>query len=988
MTRLILLFLLPALCCFQAFEALAQDDVRKKNSTVEAPAREDIRPAAGAIRGQIFDAETGEPMPQAMIIIPELKGVGAFSDMDGNYSIENVPPGAYTIKVTYVTFSDLIVEDVSVTAGGVEVVNLKMEPETNETTEIVVTSKQVKNTEAALLTMQRVAAVTLDGISSEQTRRNGDSDAASSLRRVTGVTVEDGRYVYVRGLGDRYNKTLVNGSQVPGLDPSRNSVQMDLFPTNIIDNVIVYKAFAPNLPGDFTGGLININTKDFPEKFTLYLNTRLAFNDQATFNDNFLLYEGSSTDWFGFDSGARAEPAYSQPLQQVAGAYTPENPIDREVDQVTRRFGGDMYPTRQNNFLDQSHQVSVGDQLKLFGKPLGYIATISYRRRYQYYDNGTEAFYRRVGSSASELNKMYDFRDERGQESVLFGGLFTLSYKISEGHKLTFTYNHNHAGESSARYQEGERVSNAPGQIQQNRVMSYLERALDVVQLRGEHYFKNAGRIKIEWLASLVYMKQDEPDLRFFSNHYEVNPDGSRNYQILIAQYDPPTRFFRNLQENNTDNRLHITIPVRKNVEIKTGGAFSAKLRVPFEERWYRYDGPELSNYNGNPAQYWDPANLGAGEDGLWNLAVYDNSDPANTYDGEESVIAGYVMADAKIVPKLRVVTGVRVERTYSRVESGAPNLPPAVIETNDPLPCLNLIYSPKKNINARLNYGRTVARPIMREMAPYANFDFIGGNLLRGNNELDRTLIDNLDLRFEWFPSYREIISFGLFYKNFNNPIERAIDPLSASNDAFELYYRNVDAAIAYGLEFEIKKNLGFFAPLFAPLFASVAPFEPGERDLAPALSNFQIGVNTSLIRSEVDIEPGELAAIQAANPDAEDTRPLYAQSPYIVNANIGYVNDSTGSSVILNYNVFGPRITEVGYSGAPNVYEQPRNGLDFNYIQKIGQRKRWAIRLAAQNLLNPKYSFEQELLGNVYTVREYTVGRRFILGVSYEIR
>lgn len=972
MIRYIVFAVLALMAFCQSLELCAQgDDVRRRVQTGAPPARENVKTATGTIRGQVYDGETGEPMPQAMVVIPELQGVGAYADLDGNYSIENVPPGTYTVRVTYVTYEDLAVQGVAVTAGEVELINLKMQTEESTTTEIIVESKQIKNTEGALLTLQRVAPVTLDGITSQQTTRNGDTDAASSLRRVTGVTVEGGRYVYVRGLGDRYNKTLVNGAQVPGLDPSRNSVQMDMFPTNIIDNVIIYKAFAPNLPGDFTGGLIDINTKDFPEKFTLQLSTSFAYNDQATFNDDFLLYEGSSTDWLGFDSGARDEPEFDGELPVQGGLYNSENPSDIETDRVTREFGGQMFPTRQNAFFDHSHQISVGDQIQLGKKPLGFIATLSYRRRFQFYDNGRESFFQRPGQQSTVLVNSYNFSDTRGEESVLAGALLTFSYKFSANHKLNLTYNHNHAGESSARYQNGTVNSDAIGQFRENRVMQYLERSIDAIQLRGEHYFKNLGRAKVEWISSLVFMKQDEPDLRFFSNQYELDENGNRTqYSINTAQYDPPTRFFRNLNELNTDNRLHITVPVRKEVSLKAGGAYSAKLRVPFEERMYRYDGERLIGYGGNEEAYWAASNLGANyETGQWQLYVKDQSDPRNTYDGTEQIVAGYVMGDIKPMKWLRFVTGVRVESTNSRVESAFQTADADVgvgeIETVDLLPCFNVIFSPKEDVNIRLNYGRTIARPIMREMALYSNFDFIGGYLISGNNDLNRTLIDNLDLRLEWFPQYNEIISISAFYKFFQDPIERAIDSTTTSNNAYVLRYRNVDEAVVFGLEFEIKKHLGF---------------------IADPLKNFRVGLNTSLINSRIDIDEGELAAIRAVDPDAEDFRPMYAQSPYIVNANLAYINDTLGTSVTVNYNVFGQRLVEVGRTGTPNVYEQPRPRLDVNILQKINER--WGVRVAAQNLLNPEYRFEQELSNETFTTRRFTVGRRFVLGVSYQIR
>lgn len=954
-----------------AVNVWAQSDESRRKGVL-TPKTEQQKPSAaagGIVRGTVTDQASGEKMMEATVSLLELQK-GAFSDLDGAYAIANVPPGIYTLRISYVSYQSQTIEKVEVKAGQVTVINAYLVEENVTTETVVIEAKALKSTESSVLSLQRLSSVTLDGISSQQVSRNGDSDAAAALVRVTGLTVEGGRYVYVRGLGDRYNKTTVNGAEIPGLDPTRNSVQMDMFPSNLIDNVVVYKAFSPDLPGSYTGGLIDITTKDFPEKFTLHLGTSFGYNTQTTFNKDFLLYDRSRTDWMGFDDGSRLEPSSLRGetylLPPAPASYNSENANAVANDRIAKEFGSDMFPTTQRNFLDQNHNLSIGNQIKLFGRPLGFIASLTYRRQYQYYDNGRQGAWKASGRNASLMNADFDYNDERGEDAVLFGSLFTVSYRLTPSNKLSASFMHNHSGEASARYLVGFAPVDAGDQTRESRVMQYLDRSLDVGQLRGEHVVKSLMNLKIDWVASLVYMRQSEPDLRLFTNQYDENPDGTRSYAINTSQYDPPTRFFRTLDENSSDVKAHLTLPVNEKLKLKTGFSFTNKFRVPFREKWFQYnEGLASRDYNGDPAEYFGPDNLGADEaSGNWKLYIRDWSKLKNSYDGTERVVGGYFMGDYDVSKWLRVVGGARVETTFMEVISKDKSLPIGQIETDDILPALNLIFKPAEKINFRANYGRTVARPIMREMAPYENFDFIGSYFVIGNPNLDRTLIDNFDVRLEWFPSNLEVLSVSVFYKAFQNPIERAIDTRFNSTSV-QLQFRNVDAATAYGAEIEIRKNLDF---------------------VWDRLKNFQFGMNYSWIRSMVDISELELLTRREFDPGAKDTRPMYGQSPFVINSALTYVNTPTRTSATINFNIFGERISEVGVGSRPDVYEQPRPDLGLNIQQGVGEN--WIFRFGLQNLLNPKYQHVQRFKNDERVFREYTIGTRIVFGVAYQIK
>jgi len=313
----------------------------------------------GIMRGKITDAETGEELIGATVLL-EGTMIGASTDLDGNYSMEQAPAGSHNLKCQYISYETQIISDVNISDGKVTVLNIKLKPVSFGLKEFVVSAKAVRNTETALLTMQKKSATLLDGISNQQFAKAGDSDAAAALSRVTGVSVEGGKYVYVRGLGDRYSKTILNGCEIPSLDPERNTVQMDIFPTNAIENIIVYKTFSPNL-NSFTGGLINIITKDFPEQLQVSFSAKFEYNTQASMKNDFLSYEGGKYDWVGFDDGIRKFP--------VSPESIPLYPSDRDkLDEITMSFNKIMEPQEKKSLLNQSYSFSVGNQVKLFKK--------------------------------------------------------------------------------------------------------------------------------------------------------------------------------------------------------------------------------------------------------------------------------------------------------------------------------------------------------------------------------------------------------------------------------------------------------------------------------------------------------------------------------------------------------------------------------------------------------------------------------------------
>ncbi len=926
----------------------------------------------GFIRGTVTDAENGEALIGVTVII-DGTSTGTPTDLDGKYSL-SLAPGTYSLKVSYISYETKVITGIEVKAGQVSVMNVTLGTSSDILEEIVVEAKAERNSEIAILTMQKNSSVVMDGISSQTFAKTGDNDAGAAIRRVTGVSVEGGKYVYVRGLGDRYTKTTLNNTEIPSLDPNRNAVQLDIFPANLIDNLAVTKTYSADLPGDFTGGLINIVTKDFPTSFTFQWSSNFAYNTNATFNDDFLLYEGSKTDWLGFDDGLRALPASAEGEIPGVGLAQQNAAAATQLDNITRSFTKVMEPTRERTpFLNQRHAVSVGNQIEFLGRPLGFIVGLSYQLDYDFYDNGVNARYAFSGANADALRTIFAFDDATGQEKVLWGALANISYKLADNHKLSLNVLRNQSGTSQGRSQVGSNPQNFEGDdiFLQTRTVAYAQRSFTTFQLKGDHAIPSLSGLKIDWHSAYSSSSQDEPDLRFFANDVFVSGTDS-TFTISPSIYPQPARFFRELDEYNLDNKLNFTLNYRLfnglESKLKFGGSYLFKDRF-FTERRLSYVNNRFENsYFGSVSDYISDANIGivgtdAQGNSLFGPAIQDLSEDRNTYDATQTVIGAYLLTDLQISEKLKANIGIRLETTNIEVISKDTDVDQGKLDNVDLLPAVNLIYELKKDMNLRASYSRTIARPTFREIAPFTSFDFIGDFLLVGNPALKRSLIDNLDLRWEMYPSSGELISVSLFYKAFDDPIERAFD-LRAQNP--QITFRNVDNANIYGAELELRKRLGF---------------------ISPTLNNLQVGLNATYVQSEVDLDEQEAEQIRNADPTAPSTRRLFAQSPYLVNALLDYNNPNSGTELSISYNIFGERLAVVSAGQTPDVFERPRNTLNFSFRQSFGIDKRWKATFRVNNILNAKYRYVYKFKNQEFEYQNYQLGVDFSVGITYSI-
>ncbi len=904
------------------------------------------------VRGKVTDGETGEALIGAMIRVDNSEPtIVSISDYNGNFSLENVPVNAKQIVVSFLSYETKIINQLNLPAGSVKIINLFLNKTAAELSEVTVSAKALTNTENAVLIFQKKSSNLVNGISSEQISKSGDSDAASALKRVSGVSVSDGKYVFIRGLSDRYSMVTLNGAEIPGLDPNKNTVQMDLFPSNIIDNIIVYKSFTPDLPASFTGGFINVVTKTYPEKFTLKFSTSFAYNPQTNLRNDFLSYQGGKYDALGFDDGTRAIP--SEASEGTPFLY--EN--NDKLDKITTSFNKIMNTSFGHSFLNHSHSFSVGNQIKLFGKPLGFIISGNYKRDFSSYKNGIYNRYNLIESAnGNVMNPLVSENEIKGDEEVMLSVLGGLSYKLNRNNSLSFTVLRNNSGLKSARYREGQKPED--NLYMYEHVLGYQERKFISGQFSGKHVLPDFHHIKIDWISSFTRSGQSEPDLRFF------NYDGENgNYQISYNAYPSPVRFYRDLSEINSDTRINLSIPSKifnKKTNFKTGAAFTYKSRISVSRK-FEVAAQSLP-FDGNIEHYLSDENIGQNADAVYGVYVSDDplTDAYNSYHAQEFVSAGYAMIDIDLSNKIKMIIGGRFENSYTFVENDVKSSSFKYVFAQqtfpDILPVVNLKFSASKNSNLRLVYARTVARPSFREIAPYAYYDFKEGWRVVGNPDLKRTLIDNVDLRYELFQNSGDVISASLFYKYFTNPIELIDDP-RANNPEF--HYVNVDNSKMYGIELEMKKHLNFLN-----------------------LPNFALGGNYTLLKSRVEY---------VENFGSDDNtgiilnRPMYGQAPWVINAFVAYDNREKGLNANVSFNTEGAKLAVVTKGSTPNIYKRAYPDLKFNFSKKIG--KRFNIKVSVKNILNQSYKKTYTYDSKEYIFQSYKLGRTYSLSLSYNI-
>lgn len=921
----------------------------------------------GVITGTVVDSQTGELLIGATVML-EGTSLGAKTNLNGIYMIRDVPPGLYAVQITSLGYSTARVEDVMLDRAPVTI-NLGLVQKVMETEKVVtVKGEAVSGTDAALLKNRQASNAVSDAISAQTIARSGGGNAAQVLSRVTGAST-DGRFVFVRGLGDRYTNTQLNGTQLPSPDPDKQAVPLDLMPTELLDNIIVTKSFTPDMPGNFSGGSINLVTKDFPDGRLLTFSTGTSYSSEASFKE-ILSGKTSSTDWLGTDDGQREIPAILDNPNNLA-RMPKGNTLVRDPGQAqflstaSQSFSNEWVPRQRAAPLNQNYAVQYGDNLQFFGRRLGVVGSLSYARSYRSYDGGDYALY--IAANDKVLQLIDTYTDARSIGEVLWGGLASLAYDLGTNHTVRVNYIQNRSGESEARTLVGRSVENDDGRLSRN--LTYTERNLRCLQVKGSHQI---NPMRLEWRVGDSRTRQDQPDMRQSQISFDLDTTYADDGTMLTdtswgigSGYRWPARFWRELTEDNREYSVSGGFSLPRSIRLKLGWEYLEKAREQRQTQFNLAGGDDsyLDVVDGNLDQFVDTAGYYQlyGSTYVFPLYYVNGTQLRDQFDGSQRVVAGFAMLETPVVGDLMFVGGIRYETTDMWARSFDPSRRGGRITGRDWLPSLSLIYRFTPTVNVRAAYGRTLARPTLREIAPYGAEEFAGSRLFLGNHNLTYTKIRNFDVRLEWFARPGEIIALGAFYKRFVNPIE-----LSFFSTNYDIWPVNAPEATNYGVELEIRKRLD---------------------QITPRLQYFSIGGNLSLVNSQLHIPEFELLMMRGVDRSASDTRPMAYQSPYIINASIGYSNPRSGTTVDLLYNVFGRRFYYNSQGGAPDIYEKPRHSVDMTFSQKIWQRA--TFKASAKNLLNDNFEAVYYYTGSGREVpyRTYDIGRTVSIGMSYKV-
>lgn len=948
-----------------------------------------LRAQKGTLRGSIGDRETSETLIGAFVTV-EGTTTGTVTDLDGNFSLDLLA-GTYTINVSYVSYAPLIIENVIIKSGEVNALEqILLSQKGSDLKEIVISAEAIRTSELALMNMKKNSDALLDGISSAQFKKVGDATAVEAAKRVTGVSVEDGKYVYVRGLGDRYTKTTLNQTEIPGLDPDRNSLQMDIFPTNLIDNIVVAKNFTADQPADFTGGLLNVETKSFPEKKTFNVSLSTSYNPAMHLNSNFLSYDGGKTDFLGFDDGTRALPRGANSTSiptPISGA------TEDEVTEFVSSFNPQLGAQRTTSLVDYNASVSLGNQLDLNKsnnsnptRKLGYLFSASYKNEYKYYNDIAYGEYQRlIDSSAYDMRYATTQQGQMGERNVLIGLLGGVAYK-TQFNKYRLTTMHLQNGESRAAQFRIENNGEAVGQsgyLATSDNLEYNQRALSNVLLSGTHVMQDK-QWDVDWRLSGTRTSNSDPDIRRTAFTLETT-----DTLFSAGAGGNPARIWRSLEEYNAHARVDLTktYAFREHEgKIKIGASQVLKQR-DYEILFFDINFFGSQNWpNPIPSEVLKPENIFPGENNIYYQSGNNTPNP-NAYSGNVSNTAAYVSNDLRFNKRWRAILGVRAENYVQRHTGrdqrwasgdiiNGNNLDNAkVLDALDFFPSLNVIYSPNEQQNIRGSYTKTIARPSFKELSyaqildPITNRIFNGSLFSYGdwNGQLQETRIDNLDVRWESFLKDGQMFSVSAFYKKFEKPIEMVRIPEQQTSTEFQP--RNVGDGQLFGVELEARKNLGF---------------------IAPSLDDFLFNMNVTLVESQIDmtdLEYNSRKQYEKAGERIENRREMAGQSPFVINAGLTYSNDSLGLDAGLFYNAKGPTLYIVGAGLFPDVYFESFHSLNFSATKKFGVDKRSAIDFRVSNLLNDTWEYNyQSYQATPETFSRMSPGRAFSIGFSHK--
>ncbi|MEY3432597.1 MAG: hypothetical protein RL131_533, partial [Bacteroidota bacterium] len=901
------------------------------------------------LNGKVINTKN-EAVPGASVLVEETKKLVS-ANVEGAFSLVLEKGKKYSLLVTSTGYNSKLVAEVE--AGqSAEELTIVLEPKLANSEAIVIRSTRRQESTVALLTFQKTNTALSSGLAADFIRRTPDKNTGEVLKRVSGASIQDNRFVVVRGLADRYNSAMLNSALLPSSEPDKKAFSFDMFPAALIDNIVINKTATPEFTGEFSGGLVQVNTRDIPTKNMISVGVGLGYNTQSTFK-NFTSNARNQYDWLGFDDGTRSLPnGFPATAQDYRALGKDAAGVNKQLE-LTRTFNGDVYqeqnaqttPIKNFNFTyAQNHKFKKGGQL-------GTLLSLNYRQAELIYEV-ERAFYEANG------NNVFEFTDVQNRYQVNWGAVANITYlkgktKISWKNLFNQLYDDNY-------YQRTGYNTNRLNDLQF--YSSYLnQRSLFASQLEGEHQLSKKG-IKLKWNGNAGYNFKTQPDLRSAlyarrintTEKFEIDPDDTR-------------RFYSDLKDYSFGGGGQLLIPMnwggKDKQTLKLGGSNLIRFR-DFRSRIFRYN---ITNFNSFVAANsykplglaFQPDNIGASG---YILEEFTNNQ--DKYFGISVLNAAYGMLDNKF-GDFRLIWGLRAENFQqlltSKIQTGERNT--RLTEKWDLLPSANLLLNLGSKQNLRLSASRTVARPEFREIAEFAFFDYEMNYGVKGDTGIRRSSILNYDLRYELYPKAGEAITVGAFYKDFTDPIEFRLDPASNA-DSRRYFYQNAIRAKTIGVEVEIRKTLDF---------------------ISESLKNFSFFGNYTYLQSEVVFND-----LSASNKEVKADRPLQGQSPYLVNLGLQFSSPKFNASVL--YNRVGERLALVGNDEFPNVYERPRNQLDLQLSKRILADK-GELKLNVGDILNNAFYFYENVdqktaftEGVDRMFNQYKPGTTISLGFTYD--
>lgn len=897
----------------------------------------------GTICGKVMDAELGEPLIGASVMI---KGttIGAVADIDGLYRIENVNPGKYTLSFAYVSYETKEVE-IRVVARQETVVNEELKSANLELQGVTVIARRKIGTEMAVLNTVKNSLSVANGISAQQISKTQDSDAAEVLRRIPGITIVDGRFIIVRGLAQRYNSVWLNNATTPSSETDSRAFSFDVLPSSLIDHMMVYKSPSAELPADFSGGFVRVLTKNIPEGNFFSASYEAGFNTNATFRRMYLP-EGASLDFFGFGAGVRMLPS-------DAPAHL--NDLSRdEAAAFTRRINQRWGVKQFTAIPDQKLSLSLNRVFDAGSVRIGNITNLSYGTGYESNEMENNN-YISYDVENDHSNYRFHYNDIKYKQTTKLGVLFNWSF-LTGDNKFEIRNFFNQRGVSSLSQREGRDYYS--DQDTRKWESLYTGRTTYTGQISGDHKLKE-DISKIDWTAGYAFASYKEPDRKIVRSVLDENKEDTPYY------VSDPIRYYQNLKDHSVSlsgNYEYKFLVSEKFSPVVNTGVYGEYKSRDFSARRFGYN---LLG-NGYPRYAdWDYSQVFATEN-IASDKIYMRESTTNSDSYTSNNILGAVYLSAKLNygEKLRANLGLRLECYHLSLDGyESDGIKPVNLDerTADLFPSFNVSYNLNEKHLLRVAYGRSVNRPEFREIVPYVYYDFERDANIMGNVDLKDAYADNVDLRYEFYPAPGETVTLGTFYKHFRNPIEQTYNE---AGSGLQYTYHNAGSADAFGVELDIKKHLDFIG-----------------------LSGLSFVFNGAYIYSRVSFPEGSF----------ERNRPMQGQSPYLINTGLFYQHEDAGISASVLYNRIGKRIETVGIpkqdpnEDIPDIYEMPRNSLDLSFSKKVG--KIVEIKGGIQDLLHSKILYKQLLTvtdqagvkkDREQLVRSYRPGVMFNVGVS----